>query len=337
MARFYKKLLFLFFLLVILAMPQTSRSQECEKMKISDFPKKDLPSGIDLGHIKPADIKDDEACKYYYGIGVPVDYEKARHFAFMEMAALNGKEDPLEGSSILLMLYANGFGVQRNLDISIRLACANVSGATAEVEGRLQHLKDIQSGKNKEVFDICDDATSGYMSGFCSSVQTELAEIARKAAMDSVIKRWPEPSRLAYKRLREAASGFFSERLNSEVDESGTARVWMVDQESEALEDGFKSEMMDADKCNFTTYSAQDYAAADKELNSLYSRIMTDKDFSWGTVTKEGIRATQRKWIRYRDAWVEFGAVRCPGVTAASWNTLITQERIAQLREFIDE
>jgi uncharacterized protein YecT (DUF1311 family) len=243
----------------------------------------------------------------------------------------------LEGSSILLMLYANGFGVQRNLDISIRLACANVSGASAEVEGRLQHLKDMQSGINKEVFDICDDATSGYMSGFCSSVQTELAEIARKTAMDSVIKRWPEPSRLAYKRLREAASGFFSERLNSEVDESGTARVAMVDQESESLENGFKAEMMDADKCNSTTYSAQDYSAADKELNSLYSKIMTDKDFSWGTVTKEGIRATQRKWIRYRDAWVEFGAVRCPGVTAASWNTLITQERIAQLREFIDE
>ena len=337
MTRFYKTALFLFSLLVILAIPRTSRSQECAKVKISDFPKKDLPSGIDLDHVKTADVKEDEACKYYYGIGVPVDYEKARRFAFMEMAALNGKEDPLEGSSILLMLYANGFGVQRNLDISIRLACANVSGATAEVEGRLQHLKDIQSGKNKEVFDICDDATSGYMSGFCSSVRTELAEIARKAAMDSMIKRWPEPSRLAYKRLREAASDFFSERLISEVDESGTARVWVVNQESESLEDGFKEGIMSADTCNFTVYSAKDYAAADKELNSLYLKIMKDKDFSWGTVTKEGIRSTQRKWIRYRDAWVEFGAVRCPGVTAASWNTMITQERIAQLREFFYE
>jgi uncharacterized protein YecT (DUF1311 family) len=64
---------------------------------------------------------------------------------------------------------------------------------------------------------------------------------------------------------------------------------------------------------------------------------MNVKKPEWGTVTKEGIKSTQRKWIRYRDAWVVFGGVRCPEITDTSWKTLITRERIAQLQDFVDE
>jgi len=337
MSKIDKRSLFLLFILAVLAMPLASQSQECEKMRIADFPKKDLPADVDLGHVKRTDIKEEEAYKYYYGIGVPVDYVKARRLAFMEMAALGGQEDPLEGSSILMMLYANGYGVDRNLDISIRLACANVGGAGAEVEGRLIHLKDIKSGNSKEPFDICDDATSGYMAGFCESVHSELADIARKTMMDSVINKWSKRDQAAYEKLRGAAGNFFYQRVSSEIDESGTARVAIVEQESGSLEDGFKAEILNADKCDFIKYSAQDFIDADKELNLLYSKIMNGQLPVWGTVTKEGIRSTQRAWIRYRDAWVAFGAVRCPEMTDISWKTFITKERVSQLQELADE
>jgi uncharacterized protein YecT (DUF1311 family) len=253
------------------------------------------------------------------------------------MVTASDQDDPFKGASILMMLYANGFGEERNIDISIRLACANVSGANAEIEGRLQHLKEMKSGASKEVFDICDDITSGYMDGYCQSIHSELADIDRKATVDSVTRKWPKKDRAAYKQLYGIASGFFYQRVSSEVNESGTSRAAFVLQESGSLEDGFKEEILDADKCDFTNYSAKDFIEADKELNLIYSKIMNGKKSAWGTVTKEGIKSTQRKWIRNRDAWVVFGAVRCPATTDISWKTLITKERISELQDFVDE
>ena len=327
-----KNLALLLPILAILAMPLVSTSQNCEKVKIADFPRKDLPSAYGRAHLKQeaSDI-------YYYGIGAPIDYVKARKLAFIEWEKDSEKSDPFGGASMLMMLYANGFGVKRNLDISIRLACANVIGAGAEMEGRVQHLKDMKAGKSTEIFDVCDDLTSGYLEGMCQSLHSELAEIKRKSTTDSVIKKWPKRDLDAYKKLCVAASPFFYERVNSEVDESGTARVAMVWAESDALEDDFLDKIIKADKCTFEHYSAADFLQADKDLNALYSKIMNNKAFEFGTVTKEGIKAAQRKWIPYRDAWVAFGAVRCPGVTDISWKTMVTQERVEQLKVFVDE
>jgi len=133
--------------------------------------------------------------------------------------------DPFAGASILMMIYANGFGVRRDLDLSIRLACANVGFAEAEIEGRVEHLKKLRSGEESGVFDLCDDITSGYMSGFCEGVHAEMEALRRKATVDSVVNGWPEKDRVAYASLRKSASDFFGARTMSEVDMSGTARA----------------------------------------------------------------------------------------------------------------
>ena len=337
MSPFQQKLLFRFILLPLLILPFAANSQECEKVKLTDFPKKDLPKIFDSSQAKRAELKEKGSYNYYYGIGVPVDYIRARQLAFIEMAINREDEVPFAGASVLMMLYANGFGVKRDLAISIRLACANVGFSDAEIEGRVEHLKKLQSGDSTGVFDLCDDITSGYMSGYCESVRSELAEQGRKSAVDSVIKGWPEKDRIAYGKLRAAASGFFTQRVLSEVDMSGTARAAMEIGESESLEEGFKQQIVDADKCAFTTASPQQFEKADKQLNEIYKKIMNIQQPQWGTVTKESIRSAQRSWIKYRDAWVVFGAVRCPQLTETSWKTLITTERIGQLQAFLEE
>jgi uncharacterized protein YecT (DUF1311 family) len=106
---------------------------------------------------------------------------------------------------------------------------------------------------------------------------------------------------------------------------------------SDEMEDGFKHNIFNADKCEFVKYSSQDFIKADKKLNAIYSKIMKTKKPAWGTITKEGIKETQRQWIQYRDAWVIFGAIRCPKMTSDSWRTMITKERIEQLEDFVDE
>ena len=211
--------LFVFFLLWLL-LPLFSFSQACPKVKLEDFPAADLPKRFDT-----AGLAEHPSYKYYYGIGMKLDYAAARAQAFVEMKVHEDQDEPFSGPSILLMLYANGYGVKKDLTLAIRLACANVDGANAEVEGRVDHLKQMQSGADKKAFDICDDITSGLMMGYCEGVNAERETIKRKAVIDSVIRNWPEKDRIAYENLRNAASAFFNQLLTSEVDMSGTARA----------------------------------------------------------------------------------------------------------------
>jgi uncharacterized protein YecT (DUF1311 family) len=320
----------------IIFIPFVSKSQDCPMVKISDFPKKDLPSIADHQQLKGK-----ESYKYYYGINVPIDYVKARHIAFIEMEKDSPNvSDPFGGASILMMLYANGFGVKQDINLCIRLACANVGFAPAEVDGRIQHLKDMQAGKSKGVFDICDDITSGYMEGFCSSLQSEKEAITLKASLNTIIKKWPQKDQLAYVKLRKAASDFFDTRATSEVDMSGTARVEMQNEESDSLEESFLTSIRLADKCSFPNYTANNFTNSDKKLNAVYLKIMNgvlDEDTTMtGVISKYGIKLTQRQWILYRNAWVTFEAIHCPGTSTETIETYFTKQRIAQLQDLAD-
>lgn len=308
-----------------------SYAQDCPPVKLYDFPKKDLPVVMDRGLLKQGSSR-----QYYYGVGVPVDYVKARQLAFIEMDSLGENEDAFEGPSILMMLYANGLGVTRDLDLSIRLACGNVQGAPAELEGRVQHLKDLREKNAKDTFDICDDVTSSRMSGSCAFLRSELAEIARQKRIDSVIGKWSAQEQGAYKKLRAAASAYFDASVESEIDLSGTARTSMQIDASEEWEEDFVQKIEECGPCRMADSSAAAAGKTDKELNALYNRIMKTTKANWGTITKEGIRSTQRLWIRYRDAWVALGAVRCPAVAADTWKALITRERVGQLKDIRD-
>ena len=52
-------------------------------------------------------------------------------------------------------------------------------------------------------------------------------------------------------------------------------------------------------------------------------------------MSKDGIRATQRLWLAYRDAWMNFGAVRYPSVTSETWAGLLTARRNVQLQDLL--
>jgi len=54
-------------------------------------------------------------------------------------------------------------------------------------------------------------------------------------------------------------------------------------------------------------------------------------------IDKAGIQAAQRAWLRYRDAWVEFGKVRYPAVPAHAWRAWFTRQRIDMLKELLDD
>lgn len=310
-------------------------AQDCPPVKLTDFPPADLPASLDTGQ-----LHGEESSKYYYGIGVPVDYARARRMAFVEFAA--GKNYEFCGAEVLLMLYANGFGVKRDLDLSIRLACGNVNGAGAEVEGRDVHLKALRSGDRlyfkSDTFDICDDITSGLMEGMCAGLVSEKEQAKRKAQLDSILSRWSAADLVAFRHLRAAATDYFETRSAYEVDLRGTARAALEIGESESLEVDFLDEIKHANSCNFASSSQQDFDDADKNLNTTYRKLMrTWRDQPHGGIEKSGIKSAQLAWLAYRDAWVEFVRVRCPSVTPETIKTMLTKQRVQQLEELEEE
>src|ERR1039457_4968036 len=70
---------------------------------LSDFPSQDQPSAIDRENLIGESAKN-----YYYGVGVPVDYVKARYAAILEMdskddkVALGESESDFFPSAILM-------------------------------------------------------------------------------------------------------------------------------------------------------------------------------------------------------------------------------------------
>lgn len=308
------------------------------EIRLSDFPPGDLPSAAQKNDLmKKQEPKGGVAlsAKYYYGIGIPVDYLQARYAAFVELA--QGDDFVIGGSRILEMIYANGYGVKRNLDLALRIEEGEKEDvAPAEWEGRLEHLRKMMGEASPKAFDYCDDITSGLWEGYCADISAQIEKAKRDSKLDKVVSAWPQPDQAAFADLRKAKDGFYGAREKNEVDLSGTARAAMEIEERDKLETGFQASILKFEKGKFPHFTGADFKKADSELNRLYGKIEKAKDLESSTVTPDQIKETQRLWIPYREAWVKFGAVHYPAVSADSWRAWLTHNRSAQLKEFAD-
>jgi uncharacterized protein YecT (DUF1311 family) len=240
-----------------------------------------------------------------------------------------------------MMIYANGRGVERDYALARRLVC-DAGGAPAEIDGRLAHLAQMEAaGAAAEPFDVCDDITSGYMMGFCADRDARARGAQREWKYQQLLDGWSDADQQAWGELRDAATAFFDARVEHEVDASGTARGAMIVGERDALETHLFESLGAFERGELPSGDAETLKAIDAKLNTSYAAAreaaaFDDPDAKFGplgTIRPEGIRDTERAWIRYRDAWVAFGAKRYPSVSADAWRTWATTERERQLRE----
>jgi uncharacterized protein YecT (DUF1311 family) len=305
--------------------------QICQRVKDVALPAKDRPTFEEKKSLAQCDSED-----LYYGFGKSADPVTARKCAYIEMDKGKDEEPAFGGRAMLMMVYANGKGAERNFDVAIKLACT-LQGAPAEMEGRVQHLAKLKeqhwAGND---FSICDDITSGYMQGFCAGQQERFEAVTRNNRLKLILGRWSADDQQAFAALRQAASEFFKSSTENEVDLSGTIRSAFQIQHEASLNDGFVSSLQQFELGHLPNFSAADFARADAALNAAYQKIQQKKkDDNWGTVTAEDIKKTQRVWIPYRDAWLVFGQKKYPGVSADSWKTWLTQERTRMLQHFL--
>lgn len=293
----------------------------CDTVTKTPFPAADQPSSAEAKDLKGCDAE-----AIYYGIGRPRDAVLARKCAYVQRS--EGDDLVFGGDGILMMIYATGEGTARNLDLAMRLACATAF-ADAEKEGRVEDLEARKKDpeRAKKPFDICDHATSGFMSGHCAAHDERIAASLRNGRKDMALGRLPDSTALT-----KAADAYFTARADNEVDQSGTARAAFTIRERAALEESFVAglELLVDDKAP----KAGALPRADKALNEVYGKVMKLADFEYGTVTKDGIKKTQRAWIKYRDAWVAL--VKASNGAADTWSAWLTEERTKMLAEFLN-
>jgi len=197
-----RKVFVLAVLAASLAASAHADNAECEIDMLATYPFSHRPTAE-----QAAALKDCDADKLYYGIGVHFDYLKARHCAFAK-----------DNQDVLMMLYANGLGVPRNYAVAKMAAC-RAEAQPQEVEARLSRLTRMQTGKEgpSPKIDICDDAASSQLGARCAAIQSGLADQDRAARIDTLSARWSDVERAALQQLRQRASepGQLEEVLNS--------------------------------------------------------------------------------------------------------------------------
>ncbi|MFC5479886.1 lysozyme inhibitor LprI family protein [Massilia suwonensis] len=240
--------------------------------------------------------------------------------------------------AVLMMLYANGYGVARNPDRAIYHAC-KLDSAKAEMELRVGYLASPAAAADRQPFDLCDHITSGRMGGVCAAISQNRAEHVRAAHLDRFAASLPSAVRQPFARLRAAAAAF-TRKAAGEVDMTGTGGAGFTFRHSGRRAEEFLDTLLKAASGKLPPASPARLAQLDRELNEVYQKVLATPSeqenhperIRSSTVKRAAVRDAQRAWLAYRDAWEPFlAAARLP-VDAAAVKAVLTRQRVAQLK-----
>lgn len=289
------------------------------------------------GPLSPAQVRTCDAAQFYYGDGVrKPEYAAALQCAWYGRAHADPtRGDMFAGTGTLTMLYANGYGVTRNYDLAIRFACEEPWAADAEQEYRIGHLEAMRAGADTKTFDLCDDVTSGLNMGACQAVTTQQHTGSRDAKIAAEVAGLPPSAKALFPALRGAEKAFEEARAGNEIDMSGTARGMFYEQELDTLAAQFLINLQRFHKQDVPVTAAADLQTLDSNLNATYQQLMKLPASRWdgyGTIKPEGIRDTERAWLKLVDAWVRFGREAYPQVSETSLRAQLIRLRLHQLQ-----
>lgn len=241
-------------------------------------------------------------------------------------------------NTVLMMLYANGFGVPRDLDIAIHYACSLDFAAKAEMQARVAHLAGgLPAGA---VFDQCDDITSGAMEGVCADIRQAQARRVRAARLDRAARAMPAAALPAFKALRAAAAAYAG-AAPAEVDAQGSAAAAFATEHQWKLDEQFMRAVLDVVGGKLAAASPAEAKRLDGELNAVYRDLMKapsrQKDepgrIGDSTVERGDVRKVERLWLAYRDAFLAWRGKLASGPDADAIEALLLRQRIAALKE----
>jgi uncharacterized protein YecT (DUF1311 family) len=240
--------------------------------------------------------------------------------------------------AVLMMLYANGYGVRRDTDRAIYHAC-RLDTAKAEMEARVAYLASGAPAHDSQPFDLSDHITSGRMGGVCAAIDAGRKDRIRYARLERFASSLPPAAGAPFSRLRQAADAF-SREATREVDMSGTGAAGFTIRHAGRRDDEFMQTLFKAAGGKLPRSGAVQLARLDRELNAQYGKVLAipsrdenhPERIGYSTVTRDDVRASERAWLAYRDAWTSFLAAARPSTDLLSVQAELTRQRIAQLK-----
>ena len=243
----------------------------------------------------------------------------------------------LGDDAVLMMLYANGYGVARDADRALYHAC-RLNTAKAEMEGRVAYLASSAAAADGQAFDLCDHITSGRMGGVCAAIDADRNDRLRARRLDRFAASLPAAARAPFARLRQAADAF-ARKSADEVDMTGTGAAGVAFRHAGQRDKEFVDTLFKAASGRLARANAAQLARLDRQLNVEYRNVLASQSAdenhpertAYSTVTRDDVRSTERAWLAYRDAWTAYLAAARPRGDLVSVQAELTRQRIAQL------
>ncbi|HEX5183985.1 MAG TPA: lysozyme inhibitor LprI family protein [Allosphingosinicella sp.] len=277
-----------------------------------------------------ASLKGCDSEKLYYGIGMKADPVRARQCAFLQM-----RRDPphfgFAGQAMLMIIYANGVGAKRDLDVATHLACGLDAGAD-EMNQRVLHLARLKAkGWSGHDFGFCDDASSSGAMGACTSHEAILSAPAREARIVRLTRGLKGRDRKAFVALRRDHAAFARDSAD-EVDPSPRLRWMNSVNEEEKARDDFVDLLQRLASGRVPAATHARLAASEAKLNRTYRKALAEADPDLpGSIWRANLGKAQRAWLRYRDSFLAFAAVKYPSVPRDSLVAWLTERRTKML------
>lgn len=310
----------------------------CRGLKNVAPPATDAPTPAEA-----ASLADCSSEALLFGIGVEADPKAARLCAWVEKRNADPQvtDFGFTGDRTLMMVYADGLGAARNLEVATALAC-RAGGAPAEVDARVQRLARLRADAwTGTDFSLCDDAATGPMRGTCADHGQLVARSGRARAFAAVSAGWSAADRAAFAPLKRAEAAFVDARGQAEADPSGADREVRAVRAEDAQESAFAALLGDAEAGRIAAAGATEARAAASALESASRALAARTPMPAPQATRSPTRATavtpaglalgERAWARYRDAWVAFAEVRYPALAPEALLARLARERIAQV------
>ena len=304
--------------------PQFARSQAlCRAVAGRDAPTDDRPDVATAAALRSCDAE-----ALYYGIGVARDPARARQCAFTQRPT-DQMLEPFAGRAMLMTIYANGEGARRDLDLAMRMACTLEGAEPAEYDRRVTHLARLrdQHWQGRD-FSYCDDIDPGLGTGLCASHRAALARPQREMAQRTLIAGWTPAQRAAYEPLRRAFEEFVAASASGDLASGGSSYASLRNRLEQGLRDQFADMLQKLERGRAPLFTGGQLRTEDLQLNQAYqARLADERQFDAPGISPESIQNAQRAWLRYRDAFLAFAAVKYPRVQRDSLAAWITQNR----------
>jgi hypothetical protein len=162
---------FVIALVIACLLALTTSAQDSDPVCRDLFDRVEVPAADEPSPEQAKRLDGCDSERLYYGKRSPESLRKARHCAFIER---EGYDLPtVSGSAVLMMLYANGSGVERNIELAQLFNC-EIGGSVDEIQTRRRQLEAFAKAHEPREFDVCDGASGGFMKEICDGKAARL-------------------------------------------------------------------------------------------------------------------------------------------------------------------